>query len=199
MVVILATGLRNSVGFDWAPWSGELYATDNGRDLLGDDFPRELNRIEPGRYYGWPYFNGDNVPDPDMARPAGGDARANRPAHDLRPQRAAGMTFIDNNGWPAGYERSALVALHGSWNRSIPGRPLGSSAALGGQRHRGAGFLTGFNRDGDIAGRPVDVAQVSDGAIYISDDYAGAIYRVVPKAITWRAGRPQRTRRRRAG
>ncbi|RLA57029.1 MAG: oxidoreductase, partial [Gammaproteobacteria bacterium] len=64
---IIATGLRNSVGFDWAPWNGELYATDNGRDMLGDDFPPcELNQIEQGKFYGWPYFNGDNLPDPDM-------------------------------------------------------------------------------------------------------------------------------------
>ena len=64
---IVATGLRNSVGFDWAPWDGGLYATDNGRDLMGDDLPPcELNRIEEGRFCGWPYFNGDNIPDPDM-------------------------------------------------------------------------------------------------------------------------------------
>ena len=64
---IFATGLRNSVGFDWAPWDGALYATDNGRDLLGDDFPPcELNHVERGRFYGWPYVNGNNVPDPDF-------------------------------------------------------------------------------------------------------------------------------------
>ena len=180
---ILATGLRNSVGFDWAPWSGELYATDNGRDLLGDDFPPcELNRIEPGRYYGWPYFNGDNVPDPDMgADPLAGTREPTAPAHDFRAHNAPlGMTFIENSGWPAGYERSALVALHGSWNRSIPDgyKVVSLHWADNGIEERD--FLTGFNRDGDIAGRPVDVAQGPDGAIYISDDYAGAIYRVVP-------------------
>ena len=64
---IIATGLRNSVGFDWAPWNGALYATENGRDLLGDDLPPcELNQIEKGHFYGWPYFYGDNIADPDM-------------------------------------------------------------------------------------------------------------------------------------
>ncbi len=84
-------GLRNSVGFDWAPWSGELFATDNGRDLLGDDFPPcELNRIVAGGFYGWPFINGDGVPDPDMG--AGDEAllaSALSPAHGFRAHRAA--------------------------------------------------------------------------------------------------------------
>ncbi len=87
---IHATGLRNSVGFDWAPWNGALYATDNGRDLLGDDFPPdELNRIERGAFYGWPYVNGFNVVDPDLGGPILGRGTANRSAARLpRAQRA---------------------------------------------------------------------------------------------------------------
>jgi glucose/arabinose dehydrogenase len=150
----LATGLRNSVGFDWAPWSGELYATDNGRDLLGDDFPPcELNRIEQDHFYGWPYFNGDNIPDPDMgADPLSAQRKPTAPAHDFRAHNAPlGMTFLAPEHWS-----------DDGLNNGIEERD----------------FLTGFNRDGDIRGRPVDVAQGPDGAIYISDDYAGAIYRV---------------------
>jgi glucose/arabinose dehydrogenase len=180
---IIATGLRNSVGFDWAPWSGELYATDNGRDLMGDDFPPcELNKIEVGRFYGWPYYNGANVPDPDMgADPLAGEREPTAPAHGFRPHNAPlGMTFIDNRGWPDGYEHSALVALHGSWNRSSPDGYKVVSLHWTDQGIEERDFLTGFNQDGDIAGRPVDVAQGPDGAIYISDDYAGAIYRVSP-------------------
>lgn len=178
---VLATGLRNSVGFDWAPFSGDLYATDNGRDLLGDDFPPcELNRIEAGKFYGWPYFNGDNLPDPDMgADPLASERQPTAPAHDFRAHNAPlGMTFIDATGWPAGYERTALVALHGSWNRSKPDGYKVVSLHWTEDGIQERDFLSGFNQDGTISGRPVDVAQGPDGAIYISDDYAGAIYRV---------------------
>lgn len=178
---IMATGLRNSVGFDWAPWSGDLYATDNGRDLLGDDFPPcELNHIETGQFYGWPYFNGANLPDPDMGPdPLADQRQPTAPAHDFQAHNAPlGITFVDDNGWPAGYERSALAALHGSWNRSTPDGYKVVSLHWTDSGIEERDFLTGFNLDGDISGRPVDVAQGPDGALYISDDYAGAIYRV---------------------
>lgn len=178
---IIATGLRNSVGFDWAPWDGALYATDNGRDLLGDDFPPcELNRIEQGSFYGWPYFNGDNLPDPDMGPdPAAGTRTPVPPVHGFRAHNAPlGITFLDASTLPAQYERSALVALHGSWNRSSPDGYKVVSLHFDGDGVEERDFLSGFLQDGDISGRPVDVAQGPDGAIYISDDYAGAIYRV---------------------
>ena len=178
---IIATGLRNSVGFDWAPWDSRLYATDNGRDLLGDDFPPcELNHIEPGRFYGWNNFNGDNLPDPDMgADPLADQRQPTAPAHAFRPHNAPlGITFIDEGKMPGGYARSALVALHGSWNRSEPDGYKVVSLHWRDNRIEERDFLTGFNLDGDIIGRPVDVAQGPDGAIYVSDDYAGAIYRI---------------------
>ena len=178
---IIATGLRNSVGFDWAPFSGDLYATDNGRDLLGDDFPPcELNRIEAGKFYGWPYFNGNNLPDPDMgADPLAAERQPSPPAHDFRAHNAPlGMTFVDPGTLPADYARSALVALHGSWNRSIPDGYKVVSLHWTDAGIQERDFLTGFNQDGEISGRPVDVAQGPDGAIYVSDDYAGAIYRI---------------------
>jgi len=180
---IIATGLRNSVGFDWAPWNGELYATDNGRDLLGDDFPPcELNLIEEDRFYGWPYFNGANIPDPDMGDdPLAGQREPTAMAHGFRAHNAPlGIAFIDDTGWPAGYERTALVALHGSWNRSVPDGYKVVSLHWTDQGIEQRDFLTGFNQDGRISGRPVDIAQGPDGAIYISDDYASAIYRVSP-------------------
>jgi glucose/arabinose dehydrogenase len=180
---IIATGLRNSVGFDWAPWNDGLYATDNGRDLLGDDFPPcELNLIEEGRFYGWPFFNGANIPDPDMGEdPLAGQREPTTPAHGFRAHNAPlGIAFIDDTGWPAGYERAALAALHGSWNRSVPDGYKVVSLHWTDQGIEQRDFLTGFNQDGKISGRPVDVAQGPDGAIYISDDYAGAIYRVSP-------------------
>ena len=178
---IIATGLRNSVGFDWAPWNGALYATENGRDLLGDDLPPcELNQIEAGNFYGWPYFYGDNIADPDMGDdPFAKDRDPTAPAHNFRAHNAPlGMTFLDPNTLPPPYERAALVALHGSWNRSSPDGYKVVSLHWGTDGIEERDFLTGFNRDGTISGRPVDVAQGPDGAIYISDDYAGAIYRV---------------------
>jgi glucose/arabinose dehydrogenase len=178
---IIATGLRNSVGFDWAPWSGDLYATDNGRDLMGDEFPPcELNHIQEGGFYGWPYFNGNNIPDPDMSKDPLADQRAAlAPAHAFRAHNAPlGMTFLDPTKLPAHFERSALVALHGSWNRSEPDGYKVVSLHWTEKGIVEEEFLGGFNLNGDISGRPVDVAQGPDGAFYISDDYAGAIYRV---------------------
>jgi glucose/arabinose dehydrogenase len=178
---IYATGLRNSVGFDWAPWDGALYATDNGRDLLGDDFPPdELNRIEQGRFYGWPYVNGFGVADPDLGGDYAGDPVPTHPVHGFRPHNAPlGIHFVRAAKLPAGYERTALVALHGSWNRSTP-----DGYKVVALRWRDDGtieesdFLTGFLNEGGIIGRPAFVTEGPDGAIYVSDDYAGVVYRV---------------------
>jgi glucose/arabinose dehydrogenase len=181
-VQVFATGLRNSVGFDWAPWDGALYATDNGRDLLGDDFPPdELNRIEGGRFYGWPYVNGFGVLDPDV-----GKGRENRlaqstpPAHGFRPHNAAlGIHFLRSPRLPAAYQRTALVALHGSWNRTkLDGYKV---VALQWQADGSIverDFLTGFLGPDGVIGRPAAVAEGADGSIFVSDDYAGVIYRV---------------------
>ena len=185
---LFATGLRNTVGLDFAPWSGALYGTDNGRDLLGDDFPPcELNRIERGGFYGWPYVNGFGAADPDLggkwSDAGGGTGRdqpmARSPAHGFGAHTAPlGMRFLRNLDWP-GYDRAALVALHGSWNRTTPAgykvvalywRPDGEIE----QRD----FLHGFEVDGEVIGRPVDIVLDGDGGVFISDDYAGAIYRV---------------------
>ena len=179
---IVGRGLRNSVGFDWQPATGDLYATENGRDLLGDDFPPcELNRIVPGGFYGWPIANGDRVPDPDF----GADqqqriAASLPPVHDFRAHNAPlGMTFVRSARMPDEYRNAALVALHGSWNRrekdgyklvSLHWQPDGSIVERD--------FAVGFERDEDVIGRPVDVAEGPDGAIYVSDDYAGAIWRI---------------------
>jgi glucose/arabinose dehydrogenase len=178
---IYATGLRNSVGFDWAPWDGALYATDNGRDLLGDDFPPdELNRIEPGRFYGWPNVNGFGVADPDLGGDYAGDPVPTHPAHGFRPHNAPlGIHFVRAATLPPGYERTALVALHGSWNRRTP-----DGYKVVALRWRDDGtieesdFLTGFLNEDGIIGRPAFVTEGPDGAIYVSDDYAGVVYRV---------------------
>lgn len=179
---IVATGLRNSVGFDWAPWDGGLYATENGRDLLGDDFPPdELNRIERGGFYGWPFINGNGVPDPELGDGYDESIPAIAPAHEFRPHNAPlGIHFLRSANLPPGYERTALVALHGSWNRRTPDgykvvalqwQPDGTIVERD--------FLSGFLGPDGIIGRPAWVTEGPDGAVYVSDDYAGVIYRVL--------------------
>ena len=179
---IYARGLRNAVGFDWRPGSDELYATDNGRDLLGDDLPPcELNRIVQGGDYGWPVAYGDRQLDPDFG--AGNEARAAAslpPVHGFRAHNAPlGIVFLRSERQPDSYRGRALVALHGSWNRTRKDGYKVVSLAWGEDGSiREEDFLTGFLVDEDVIGRPVDVAEAADGTIFVSDDYAGAIYRV---------------------
>lgn len=183
---IYATGLRNTVGFDWRPETHELYGVDNGRDWLGDDFPPcELNRIARGGFYGWPFANANKVPDPDFGEGHVDEIRASiAPAHGFAAHTAPlSIAFLRQSHWPSDYRNAALVALHGSWNRSrkqgyevvsLHFQPDGTIAERP--------FATGFEKDEDVIGRPVDVAEGPDGAVYISDDYTGSIYRVVYRA-----------------
>ena len=186
---IFASGLRNAVGFDWRPQDGKLYATDNGRDLLGDDFPPcELNLVVRGGFYGWPVANGDRVVDPDFGKGQEGRVSASiPPVHAFRAHNAPlGITFLRGEKVPASYRGAAVVPLHGSWNRTRKdGYEVVSLhwAADGTIAERD--FLTGFlgSSDDDVAGRPVDAAEGPDGSVYVSDDFAGAVYRV-----SWGAG-----------
>ena len=178
--VRFATGLRNSVGFDWAPFDNQIYATDNGRDLLGDDYPPcELNKIELGKFYGWPNVNGFGDLDPDF----GDESKlieATSPAHGFRPHNAPlGIRFIDLAAFPDEYRQSALAALHGSWNRSShDGYKVVSLHRNSDGSFEEKDFLAGFEKDGNIIGRPADVTGGPDDCAYISDDYGMAIYRV---------------------
>ncbi len=179
---LYASGLRNAVGFDFRPGTGEIYATDNGRDLLGDDFPPcEWNRVVGGGFYGWPFANGDRVPDPDFG--AGREAEVAGsipPVHGFRAHTAPlGMTFVKGERAPESLRGAALVALHGSWNRTRKDGYKVVTLRFGPDgRVKEEDFLTGFLRGEDVIGRPVDVALGPDGAIYVSDDYGGAIFRV---------------------
>ena len=180
---LYARGLRNAVGFDWRPGTEALYATDNGRDLLGDDFPPcELNRIVEGGDYGWPVAHGDRVPDPDLG--AGHESRVEAslpPAFPFPPHNAPlGIRFLRSAALPEDYRGAALVALHGSWNRTakdgykVVSLHFGRDGSISSRD-----FVWGFLDDEDVIGRPVDVAEGADGSIFVSDDYAGAIYRIV--------------------
>ncbi len=179
---LVATGTRNPYGFDWAPWDQSLYATENGRDLLGDDLPPdELNRIVPGGFYGWPLRHGRDIVDPDFGSTADPRlARAIAPAHEFGAHTAPlGMRFLRHPPRPTGYERTALVALHGSWNRSTPaGYAVVALDFADDGRITERPFLDGFRGAAGLIGRPVDVVEAGDGAIYVSDDYAGVIYRL---------------------
>lgn len=179
---IFATGLRNTVGLDWHPQTRALYGVDNGRDFLGDNFPPcELNLIQQGKFYGWPYSNGDRVPDPDFGK-GNEDKIAGSviPAHKFRPHNAPlGIKFLAGGNLPEAYQNAALVALHGSWNRSVKdGYKVVSLHFSNNNRIVERDFITGFEQNGDVIGRPVDIAQGTDGSLYISDDYSGSIYRV---------------------
>ena len=187
-VEIYARGLRNSVGFDWAPWSGELYATDNGRDMLGDDFPPdELNLIVKEGFYGWPYLHGDNVPDPEFGEPAFLDenpeilASARLPSFKFRAHNAPlGIHFIKStDNLPKAYSKTALVALHGSWNRSkLDGYKILSLHWNSDGSIESRDFMTGFLGDKGIVGRPVSIVENAAGQFYITDDLGGRIYRI---------------------
>ena len=174
-----ATGLRNAVGFDWSPFDNAMYATDNGRDLLGDDYPPcELNLVEAGKFYGWPYVNGFGEPDPDFGDDAM-PAQATSPVHGFRAHNAPlGIRFINVDAFPSDYDGAALVALHGSWNKSSHDGYKVVSLHRNDAGFEERDFLSGFEEDGHVIGRPVDVAAGPDNCVYVSDDFGMAIYRI---------------------
>ena len=185
---IVARGVRNTVGFDWDPRTKELWFTDNGRDMLGDDVPPdELNHApRPGMHFGFPYCHGGDVPDPDFGK--------GRPCAEFTPpaQRSSaphvaslGMRFYTGTMFPAEYRDSIFIAEHGSWNRSRKiGYRVMRARVEGGKVVDYGVFAEGLlDRDADKAwGRPVDVQVMPDGALLVSDDYADAIYRISYRA-----------------
>jgi mono/diheme cytochrome c family protein len=179
---IYASGLRNAVDFAWRPGTTDLYATDNGRDLLGDDFPPcELNRVVAAGFYGWPYANGNRIPDPDFGE--GNEALVTRsipPVHGFAAHTAPlGIAFYDGGQFPERYRGAAFVALHGSWNRREKiGYEVVAVFFEADGSVRGEPFAHGFEVEDDVIGRPVGVAVGPDGALYVSDDFAGAVYRI---------------------
>ena len=186
---VYARGVRNSVGMDINPKDKTVWWTDNQTDGLGDDVPPgELNRsTKAGEHFGYPYWNGAKfkvagspaAPDlKDMKEPANAIApQVEFPAH----QAQLGMTFYSGKQFPAKYQGGIFVAAHGSWNRTKPSGALINFIPLKADGTAGASevFAEGWlDANGVYKGRPVDVAQMKDGSILISDDYVGAIYRV---------------------
>jgi glucose/arabinose dehydrogenase len=182
-VQIVARGVRNTLGFDWHPVSGEMYFTDNGRDWLSEDIPNdELNRVtQPGKEnFGFPYCHQGNIPDSEF----GWGHKCTDytpPIALLGPHAAAlGMTFYTGSQFPEKYKNAIFVARHGSWNRTI--RFGGDVVAVhldnNGNLQNIEPFVTGFIEDNKYLGRPVGVFEMKDGSLLITDDHNGAVYRV---------------------
>jgi glucose/arabinose dehydrogenase len=178
---IFAHGIRNSVGFDWHPTTGEMWFTDNGRDMLGDDLPPdELNRApQAGLHFGYPFCHAGTIADPEFgARKSCTQFTSPFP---LRSHIAAlGMCFYTGKMFPKEYNNALFICEHGSWNRT---RPIGyrlsvvqtDTKKMTDYRGFAEGFLTAQD---DVKGRPVDVMQLPDGSLLMSDDMNGIIYRI---------------------
>ena len=185
---VFAKGLRNTVFMTHHPVTGDIWGTDMGRDLLGDDLPpEEINILRDGGNYGWPICYGKNIHDTNFDKntyirnpcmePFETPAHIEMQAHSA----PLGISFVPEEGWPEDWWYDALIAYHGSWNRSVPTGyklvrvPLD---AQGMQTGPIEDFMTGFTQNGEVLGRPVAILVEPGGTLYISDDRAGAIYRV---------------------
>jgi glucose/arabinose dehydrogenase len=183
---IFASGIRNTVGFDWDPTTKEMWFTDNGRDWLGDESPPdELNHApKAGMNFGFPYCHGKGIADPEFGKKH--SCNEFTPAEwDMGPHVAAlGMRFYNGKMFPAAYTGDIFACRHGSWNRATKigydvvriqmknGHPIGMTP-----------FVSGWlDKNGNVWGRPVDVVIATDGSLLISDDFAGTVYRVTYKA-----------------
>jgi glucose/arabinose dehydrogenase len=178
---VYARGIRNSVGFTWDPATKELWFSDNGRDWLGDDLPPdELNHApKQGLHFGFPYCHGGYLLDPEYGK--GKNCNAYIPPVQRLGAHVAALGVLIYNGrqFPAAYRRQVLIAEHGSWNRSrksgyrISLVRLRDSKAIGYES-----FASGWLQGQRAWGRPVDIKQLPDGSVLVSDDYANAIYRI---------------------
>lgn len=183
---IVARGVRNSVGFDFHPKTGELWFTDNGRDWAGENGPEEeLNRVPStmiGANFGFPYCHANGIPDPDIKRPEP-CAGVALPVVTLGAHAAAlGMRFYTGRMFPSDYAETAIVARRGSWNKTIKNGydVVSVKATPDGKNAQVRPFMTGFldTAKNEFWGRPVDVLQMPDGSLLVSDEQMGAIYRV---------------------
>ncbi|WP_343854750.1 PQQ-dependent sugar dehydrogenase [Algoriphagus jejuensis] len=182
---IYAHGVRNSVGFDWHPVTKELWFTDNGRDMLGDDTPDcELNHVtSAGQHFGYPYWHAGTVKDPEFGSKGKDASDYVAPAAKLGPHNAPlGMRFYVGSMFPESFKNNAIIAKHGSWNRSkkvgyeVVMAKIDASGKVTGQEKFATGWLDDASQD--VWGRPVDVQELPDGSLLISDDMANCIYRV---------------------
>ena len=181
---VIATGVRNSVGFDWHPKTKELWFTDHGRDWMGDEGPEdELNRLsKPGQFFGFPFCHANGIADPDVKR-ADACKGVTMPVTTMGPHAAVmGNHIYTGSMVPAEYRGAAFIARKGSWNRT---KKFGYDvvtvkAAADGKGAKVTPFMTGFMNPADDSfwGRPAYIAQLKDGSLLVSDEQLGAIYRI---------------------
>ncbi len=181
---VYATGVRNSVGFDWHPETENLWFTNNGRDWMGNDAPPDTLHVAPetGLHFGFPYCHAGDIPDPDFGSRRDCE-EFSEPAADLTPHGAAlGMRFYTGDAFPAEFQGQIFVAEHGSWNRTPPIgyrvmlARLDENNTVTSYEPFAAGWLN--EATGQAWGRPVDVQVMPDGALLVSDDANDAIYRI---------------------
>ena len=182
---IVARGVRNTVGFDWHPVTKELWFTDNGRDWAGEDGPEdELNRLPKnmeGAFFGFPYCHANAIADPDIGKPKSCEG-VTLPAALMGPHAAAlGMKFYTGSMFPEKFKNAAFVARHGSWNRS---KRFGYDVVVAIPQKTGKAkvepFMTGLldQEKNAFLGRPTHVMQMPDGALLVSDELSGVLYRI---------------------
>jgi glucose/arabinose dehydrogenase len=182
-VETVATGVRNTVGFDFDPKTGDLWYTNNGRDWLSEDLPNDtLNHVAKGGKtdFGYPYCHQGNIADPEFGWGKSCTDFA-QPVLFTGPHAGTlGMRFYGGKMFPAKYQGAIFIARHGSWNRT---KIFGGDVVVAWPDGKGGiskmePFLTGFVENNQYLGRPVDVMQMKDGSLLVSDDHAGAIYRI---------------------
>lgn len=178
---VYAEGIRNTVGFDWHPETDQLWFTDNGRDMMGDNIPPdELNHApEAGMHFGFPFCHGGDIPDPEFGQQRSCGEFV-LPAQKLGPHVAAlGMRFYTGDMFPQEYRNQIFIAEHGSWNRSVPiGYRVMLVRLTGNEATSYEVFAEGWLQGEERWGRPVDVLQLTDGSLLVSDDYGDRIYRI---------------------
>lgn len=177
---LFAKGLRNAVGITFRPGTADLWATNNGRDYLGDDLPPEtVYQVQEGVDYGWPRCHSGRIIDPDFGNEDACDD-VDHPQVEMQAHTAPlGLAFYTGDQFPPAYKGDLFIALHGSWNRSIPvGYKIVRVPFSGESIGPVEDFAVGWLESGSSWGRPVDIVTGPDGSLFISDDAGGRIYRI---------------------
>ena len=177
----IASGVRNTVGFDFDPKTGNLWFTDNGRDWFSEELPNdELNVVtQPGKqHFGYPFCHQGNIPDPEFGWGKSCDDYV-KPAALLGPHAGSlGLKFYTGKMFPAKYQGAMFIARHGPWNRTKKYADVSVAWPDGKGGAKVEPFMTGFVENNSYLGRPVDFLVMKDGSLLVSDDHAGAIYRI---------------------
>jgi glucose/arabinose dehydrogenase len=176
----VASGVRNTVGFDFDPKTDRLWFTDNGRDWLSEEIPNdELNVVTgPNQHFGYPYCHQGNIPDPEFGW-GKSCSDYQKPAAFLGPHAGSlGLKFYTGKMFPAKYQGAMFIARHGPWNRTVKYADVSVAWPDGKGGARVEPFMTGFVENNTYLGRPVDFLVMKDGSLLVSDDHAGAIYRI---------------------